>query len=113
MARLKNCPFCGGKAHVMQMGFPHWVYCEKCGARVNAGTFEAKDSVVAWNKRVSDEKTRKCGECQYLNTEDTTHSVGFPCRRPNHYWRTPTAYLKYKHTPACRDFKPREEKGKK
>jgi Lar family restriction alleviation protein len=51
MAKLKPCPFCGGKAHVMQMGFPHWVYCEDCGAKVQGGTCEEKDSIKAWNRR--------------------------------------------------------------
>ena len=110
MGKLKACPFCGGKAHVMQMGWPHWVYCEKCGARINAGTFEAKDSIAAWNRRAEPKKTHKCGECQYLNTNEK-HSVGFPCLRPEHYWRTMTAHLKQKHTPACKAFKPRDDRG--
>ena len=109
MSKLKKCPFCGGKAHVMQMGFPHWVYCEDCGARMNAGTFDAKDSVAAWNKRVSEKPVNKCGTCKYLDITDKTHTVGYPCSRPNHYWRTPTAHLKQKNTIAGLDYKPREE----
>ena len=46
-----ECPFCGGKAHIMKMGFPHWIYCEDCGARVHGGTCEEKDSIKAWNRR--------------------------------------------------------------
>lgn len=48
---LKPCPFCGGKAKLMDMGFPHWVYCENCGAKVHGRTFYEEDSVEAWNRR--------------------------------------------------------------
>ena len=56
---LKPCPFCGGKAHIMHMGFPHWIYCEDCGARVHgriAGEVEGvRASAKAWNKRTKNE----------------------------------------------------------
>ena len=57
--RLKPCPFCGGKARVMQMGYPHWIYCKECGAQVHAGTTDEKDSERAWNKRAKPEPTTK------------------------------------------------------
>ena len=50
----------------------------------------------------------KCRDCEYLDMDDTGHSVGYPCKRPNHTWRTMTAHLKYAHTPACKAFKPRK-----
>lgn len=109
MARLKACPFCGGKAHLMNMGWPHWVYCEECGAKVQGGTCDGRDSVAAWNRRTPPKPQNKCGECAYLDTTDKTHSVGFPCGRPKHYWRTKTAHLKTKWTAACMDFTPREK----
>lgn len=59
MAKLKPCPFCGGKGHVMKMGFPHWVYCEDCGARVQGGTCEEKDSIKAWNRRTGSNEEKK------------------------------------------------------
>lgn len=56
-AELKPCPFCGGKARMMKMGYPHWVYCEDCGAKVHGGVVGEEEgekaSAEAWNKRVS------------------------------------------------------------
>ena len=52
---LKPCPFCGGEAKVMDMGYPHWVYCEECGAKVHGGTNDERDSIAAWNRRKNEE----------------------------------------------------------
>lgn len=51
MEQLKPCPFCGGEAKIMKMGYPHWVYCLQCGAKVHGGTTSEKDSIKAWNRR--------------------------------------------------------------
>lgn len=55
--RLKVCPFCGGKAHLMKSGYPHWVVCTECGARVQGflvGEEEGEEaSIKAWNRRVN------------------------------------------------------------
>lgn len=51
MEKLKPCPFCGGEAKIMKMGYPHYIYCLKCGAKVHGGTTSEKDSIKAWNRR--------------------------------------------------------------
>ena len=51
---LKFCPFCGGKAHLEDMGWPHHVYCEKCGARVTStkcGEDGEDEACEKWNRR--------------------------------------------------------------
>lgn len=58
MEKLKPCPFCGGEAKVMDRGFPHWVYCTKCYAKVHGGTRDEKDSIEAWNRRTNDERIK-------------------------------------------------------
>ena len=50
--KLKPCPFCGGEAMVVKMGYPHFVYCTSCGAKVHKWDIER--SVDAWNRRSID-----------------------------------------------------------
>lgn len=53
---LKPCPFCGGKAHIMRMGYPHYIYCDHCGAKIHGremGPNAEEASVNAWNSRWS------------------------------------------------------------
>lgn len=59
--KLKPCPFCGGKAKLMDMGFPHWVYCEDCGAKLHGRTFCENDSIDLWNRRA----IGTCKDCKY------------------------------------------------
>ena len=56
MNELKPCPFCGGKAQIMDTGYPHWIYCEKCGAQVHGGTNYEKYSIKAWDRRADNDK---------------------------------------------------------
>lgn len=50
----------------------------------------------------------KCGSCAYLDLEDRS-TIGFECHRPNHNFRSCSASRKYKTTPACVDYRAREE----
>lgn len=59
MSELKPCPFCGGEAHFVEVGFQDkddiispYVICHNCGASTAwyEGKKEAKD---AWNRRAT------------------------------------------------------------
>lgn len=49
--KLKPCPFCGGEAEFVFIKDNQYVRCSRCGA-VGANTFNAKDVIAAWNRRV-------------------------------------------------------------
>ena len=52
---LLPCPFCGGRPHITDMGYPHWIYCESCGAQVHGRMIGEVEGVIAsvniWNAR--------------------------------------------------------------
>ncbi len=61
------CPCCGGQARLEDMGFPHHVYCEKCGLKSTSVKYEKegeKDAIKKWNTRPAPPIGR-CGECKY------------------------------------------------
>ena len=64
--KIKNCPFCGGKAEVIEATHPdgnmHYdechVQCTECGARTREFTMNGyygwhteDDAITAWNRR--------------------------------------------------------------
>lgn len=54
-SKLKPCPFCGGKAVVEKAGYPHHVFCIKCGAKTTGTGYAEEGELVAvekWNRRV-------------------------------------------------------------
>lgn len=46
---LKLCPFCGGKAKVMN-GPDDWVQCDRCGA-TTAFSATVESAIAKWNGR--------------------------------------------------------------
>ncbi len=61
MADLKPCPFCGGEARI-GYGWPNYIFCIKCGARIHhksCGHKGIKGAVKKWNRRVTDGTERK------------------------------------------------------
>ena len=63
MSELRECPFCGGKAELVNYGLTgklEVVQCSDCGARTRAFDPEIKrgESVIdAWNRRVSNDES--------------------------------------------------------
>lgn len=62
------CPFCRGESRLEDMGWPHHVYCTKCGARLTStkwGEDGEKESIKKWNARPAPPIGR-CRECKHL-----------------------------------------------
>lgn len=63
MEELKKCPFCGGKADLVDYGLTGMmkaVQCSECGARTRAFDPKVKrgeNAIDAWNRRANDEQT--------------------------------------------------------
>lgn len=59
---LKNCPFCGGGAHIeMHIDLPGWeIQCNNCGASV-FDLIEDK-ALAAWNTRTADKEIERLRE---------------------------------------------------
>ena len=69
MRKLKPCPFCGGKAHLEDLGWPHHVYCEDCGVVMTStkyGEDGEDEACEKWNRRAcrqqGGEATQPAGE---------------------------------------------------
>ena len=59
-AKLKTCPFCGGRAELTEDryaygGAPFKVECRDCGA--NRTDYGREDAIAAWNDRRPEEDT--------------------------------------------------------
>lgn len=63
---LKPCPFCGGKAVIQNMGYPHYIYCSSCGAKVHGHVIGAREgkkaSIEAWNRRAGEKEPEEAAE---------------------------------------------------
>ena len=59
MVELKPCPFCGGTAVLEKMGWPHHVFCIKCGAKTTSGKYAEEgeqEAIEKWNRRVKQDE---------------------------------------------------------
>jgi len=52
-SELKSCPFCGGEAVMLEIGFYWWVRCRSCEAESKLSNTEG-EAITAWNRRVGD-----------------------------------------------------------
>lgn len=52
---IKRCPFCGGKASLIEDYYGWYlVECDACGA-ASVKTLNYKKTLLNWNRRISDE----------------------------------------------------------
>lgn len=69
MSELRECPFCGGEAELMDGGTICFVYCDSC--KTTGCTFVsecASQAVAAWNTRATDtELTRLKRQVEVLS----------------------------------------------
>lgn len=55
-AKLKHCPFCGGKPVIYKSVLNRmvWVVCSECSA-TSLSSFSEETVIEAWNRRVKDD----------------------------------------------------------
>ena len=61
MEKLKNCPFCGGKAFVWRTNQAVYIQCENYDAtnhKVEISGENDKEAVRAWNRRTNNDSER-------------------------------------------------------
>lgn len=100
------CPCCGGKARLENMGFPHHVYCEKCGLKSTSVKYEKegeKDAIKKWNTRPAPSIGR-CGECEFYTV--LRHCKVYS-QEPDQY--DSGTYVEMLPDDFCSYFEPREE----
>lgn len=73
---LKPCPFCGGKAVIQNMGYPHYIYCSSCGAKVHGHVIGAREgkkaSIEAWNRRAGEKEPEEAAEASQSTKKSWT-----------------------------------------
>lgn len=56
MAELKPCPFCGGKAEMLNYSPSEWlVYCPACQGMVEQWRKTEQEAVEQWNRRADND----------------------------------------------------------
>ena len=54
--KLKPCPFCGGKAEILNYSEDEWlVHCVICDGMVERWRKTEKEAIEQWNRRANDE----------------------------------------------------------
>lgn len=75
--KLAACPFCGGKAEIVQSHNPY-VICSVCHASTPMFSWKA-DAVAAWNRRAEN------AECGWISVKErmpeTEETMAVICRR--------------------------------
>lgn len=93
MAKLLPCPFCGGTAVLEKMGWPHHVFCIKCGAKTTSGKYAEEgeqEAIEKWNRRVNQDECENMyrvitsGHCPYADgvDEDVKSCADCPWHNP-------------------------------
>lgn len=84
MDKLKPCPFCGGVARILSVGFGYKVYCTNPDCEVSPqtwGELTYEAAIDAWNKRADDapaiEPERKQG--MWLPDNNSPYEIRFVC----------------------------------
>lgn len=85
MNRLKHCPFCGGKATLVEYWLKgvankrhYFVQCKSCGIRKDShhsGYNSASKAIRAWNKRANGEKTDEVEEMKDIGLNEFKNNI--------------------------------------
>lgn len=97
MSELKPCPFCGGKARVMQYGeLEHLPTCNACDCILDYCFYSEEEAIAAWNRRTKPDITGETSDGYHTFNELYHHrAVLFSviCNaRPEMAWKSKKHY---------------------
>ena len=81
MSELKCCPFCGGKAEMLNYSPTEWlVHCIECDGMVENWRKTKQEAIEQWNRRKSLANiVEKLEELKKPPFVDTPYHTGFVC----------------------------------
>ena len=101
MDKLKSCPFCGGEAKTVEIGFffdtesSYGIKCNRCHACSSMRCGSEEEAIEAWNRRVDTVEVVMCKDCIKRNTEECAMWYEDICDDYQYSWESDDDYCSW------------------